>query len=108
MVVVGVGVAVAVAVVVGVGVGVGVVVVVVVVVGRATEGDPAMSDGTLLIEADAILSLIRHRESVGLSETTIRYLDYDLLPRLRRRTDQIITERRADAVGSVQGSEDPK
>lgn len=47
----------------------------------------------LLIECDAWLSLIRHRELHGLSEQTIRDLD-DLLPRLRKATDNITAEKR--------------
>lgn len=52
-----------------------------------------MLDDDLLIEADSLLSLIRYRESRGLSRDTIRDLD-DILTRLRPRTDEIIKERR--------------
>ena len=47
----------------------------------------------LLIRADSLLSLIRHRESSHLMEQTIRDLDALLGP-LRRETDRIVAERR--------------
>lgn len=51
-----------------------------------------MTDEDLLIQSDALLSLIRHRESSGLTEQTIRDLD-ELLRPLRARTDEIIRGR---------------
>jgi hypothetical protein len=54
---------------------------------------PFLSDEDLLIECDALLSLVRYRESSGLSEQTIRDID-SLLGPLRRQTDQINDQRR--------------
>jgi hypothetical protein len=59
------------------------------------------ADGDLLIRCDSLLSLIRYRESTGLSEQTKRDLA-DLLPPLRRRTDEIIAERRTAEREQVQ------
>jgi len=50
----------------------------------------------LLIECDSLLSLILHRERMGLSEQTIRDLNA-LLARLRPRTDSIIALGEPDA-----------
>jgi hypothetical protein len=52
-----------------------------------------MTDAELLMQCDSLLSLIRYRESAGLSEQTVRDLDA-LLPPLRARTDEINRERR--------------
>lgn len=50
-------------------------------------------DDDLLIQCDSLLSLIRHRESLGLTEQTVRDLD-ELLRPLRMRTDEIVAARR--------------
>lgn len=55
-----------------------------------------MTDDDLLVECDSLLSLIRYRESSGLSEQTIRDID-KLLGPLRRQTDQINDQRREAA-----------
>jgi hypothetical protein len=52
----------------------------------------------LLIRCDSLLSLIRYRESSGLSEQTVRDLD-ELLPKLRPVTDDIVRRERAEAAG---------
>jgi hypothetical protein len=47
-----------------------------------------MTDAELLVACDSLLSLIRHRESRGLTVQTIADLD-GLLPQLRARTSEI-------------------
>lgn len=50
--------------------------------------EPPTADDELLLSADSLLSLIRHREATGLSQQTIRDVDA-LLARLRPRTNAI-------------------
>lgn len=59
------------------------------------------SDAELLIAADSLLSLIRYRESRGLDEQTVRDLD-ELLPKLRRRTDELVREQRSAVTQPTQ------